>query len=236
MTDHEHMEEHDGALQTVLGYKIFDNDWTCRGFQFPFGKQSDASTNDTSASMTALHNGPVVMCESGFHFCQRALDCLQYYPLDPSQKYAQVVASGIIVTSGEKGVTNELTLVKELTFEEFRHMCTGTMIFTYYNGRKQCEKTYKEGRLHGAFKSWHTNGGKNVETTYEEDMLQGSFTQWNKNAVLVVRTTYNMGRLNGPYACWHDTGTQAVQSYYDMGRLRGGYITGTASGFRVVFT
>jgi hypothetical protein len=59
----------------VLGYKIFKSDWTCINFQYPFGNKHTS----IDAPMTVVHEGPVIMCESGFHFCQQALDCLRYY-------------------------------------------------------------------------------------------------------------------------------------------------------------
>ena len=51
----------------IEGYKIFNRDMTCRGFQFKPG-------------MNELGNGdPLVLCENGFHFCKYPSGVLLYY-------------------------------------------------------------------------------------------------------------------------------------------------------------
>ena len=42
----------------IKGYKVFNKDWTCRGFQYKVGK-------------TFKHNENIKMCDRGFHFCQK---------------------------------------------------------------------------------------------------------------------------------------------------------------------
>ena len=69
------------APVTVKGYKGFDKDWKCRGFQFEIGK-------------TYAHKGPVGLCKSGFHFCEAPLDCLNYYSIIDGH-FAEVEASGV---------------------------------------------------------------------------------------------------------------------------------------------
>ena len=42
-------------MSNVKGYKVFNPDWTCSGFQYEVGK-------------TFEHDGNIEMCGSGFHF------------------------------------------------------------------------------------------------------------------------------------------------------------------------
>lgn len=42
----------------MKAYKVFNPDWTCRGFQYEIGK-------------TYVHNGDISMCQAGFHACKK---------------------------------------------------------------------------------------------------------------------------------------------------------------------
>src|SRR5277367_2630742 len=70
---------------SMEGFKIFNSDWTCLKTQYILGD-------------THHYKEKIEMCKSGFHFCQRALDCLNYYDLAPNNKYARVKAYDQIMT------------------------------------------------------------------------------------------------------------------------------------------
>ena len=64
----------------IIGYKGFDKNLQCRGFQYEVGK-------------TFEHEGDVSCCNSGFHFCENPFDVFGYYP--PSDcRYCSVEGSG----------------------------------------------------------------------------------------------------------------------------------------------
>ena len=48
--------------KTVKGYKVFNPDWTCRGFQYQVGKSYE------------MNEEPII-CERGYHFCTKLIDC-----------------------------------------------------------------------------------------------------------------------------------------------------------------
>ena len=89
----------------MKGYKVFNSDWTCRGFQYEVGK-------------TYEHEGEISPCNSGFHFCEKAADCFNYYPFNSNNRVAEVEALGEIKTDGNKSVTNKIKIVRELSWHE----------------------------------------------------------------------------------------------------------------------
>ena len=66
--------------KTIKGFKGFDKDMRCQGFQYEVGK-----TYETDKA---------VMCEKGFHFCEHPLDVLSYYPPTNGNRFLEVVGSG----------------------------------------------------------------------------------------------------------------------------------------------
>jgi len=65
---------------TIIAYKGFSSDWTCRGFRYEVGQ-------------TYTHDGPVSLCNAGFHVCEQPMDVFSYYQPGESQ-YAQVELGG----------------------------------------------------------------------------------------------------------------------------------------------
>jgi hypothetical protein len=97
----------------MKGYKVFNSDWTCRGFQYKVGE-------------TYRHEGKIDICEAGFHFCKKLVDCFNYYTFDPENKVAIIEATGEIIEksdcSNNKCVTNEIKIIKELSWHEVLDM------------------------------------------------------------------------------------------------------------------
>ena len=104
----------------MQGYKVFDTDWKCRGFQYKVGETFE---EDVTPSC----------CNQGFHFCTELKDCFNYYSFDPNNKVAEIEALGEIDTEadGSKHCTNKIKIVREITWEEVLQMvnmgkaCTG---------------------------------------------------------------------------------------------------------------
>lgn len=73
--------ENNNVQNVVKGFKVFNPDWTCRGFQYEVGKTYEMSDSP-------------ICCTRGFHFCTKAADCFNYYSFNPENKVAEVVALG----------------------------------------------------------------------------------------------------------------------------------------------
>ena len=93
------------------GYKVFEPDWTCRGFQYEVGKIFE---EDVTPSC----------CNRGFHFCKELKDCFNYYPFNPDNKVAKVIALGEIDEESDdsKCCTNKIQIVEEISWEDVLRM------------------------------------------------------------------------------------------------------------------
>ena len=89
--------------QLVKGFKGFDKNLKCRGYQFEIGK-------------TFIHNGKVKACSSGFHFCENPIDVLHYYNAGNS-RFCEVEGSGDVSkdSSDSKVAVSELHISAEIT-------------------------------------------------------------------------------------------------------------------------
>lgn len=68
----------------IKGYKGFDKNLQCRGFQYKVGK-------------TFEEKGTIKACESGFHFCENPFNVFNYYSPSDS-RYCNVEGDGKIDT------------------------------------------------------------------------------------------------------------------------------------------
>lgn len=91
--------------EPVHGYKVFHPDWTCRDFQYEVGKTFEKNVKPNC-------------CGRGFHFCKEAIDCFNYYPFNPKNKVAEVIALGELDTEGDKLCTNKIQIVREIPWME----------------------------------------------------------------------------------------------------------------------
>ena len=91
----------------MKGYKVFNPDFTCLEFQFEEGKEYKTK-------------GKLELCKNGFHFCEVASDCFNYYSFNSNNIVCEVEALGDVVTqNGEnKLCTNHIKIIKRLTWLE----------------------------------------------------------------------------------------------------------------------
>jgi len=90
----------------MKAYKVFNNDWACRGFQYEVGETYEMKEKP-------------VLCEVGFHACKKAVDCFNYYSFDTDNKVAEVELIGDIVgTDKDKQATNKIKIVREVEWAE----------------------------------------------------------------------------------------------------------------------
>lgn len=141
------------------GFKVFNPDWTCRGFQYEVGK-------------SYFHQGEIELCFAGFHFCKSLHQCFNYYEFDPSNKVAEVEAWGRVFIGSDNMVSNNIRIVKELTWNEVfdrlnsgrgnsGRMNAGSGNAGYGNSGDRNAGGYNAGNMNaGHLNTGHFNAGK----------------------------------------------------------------------------
>ncbi|MBR2543410.1 hypothetical protein IKF03_02340 [Candidatus Saccharibacteria bacterium] len=94
----------------MKGYKAFNNDLSCRDFQYEIGKTYAMDSN-------------VHLCERGFHFCKYPSQVFAYYHEDA--RMCLVEANGKILEGEDKCVCSQITILREITGVEHKRILYG---------------------------------------------------------------------------------------------------------------
>ena len=96
----------------MKGYKVFNEDWTCRDFTYEVGETYEMKESPQC-------------CDRGFHFCTNLADCFNYYSFNTNNKVAEVEALGGIDKDNDdtKHCTNKIKIVREIAWEEVLTLC-----------------------------------------------------------------------------------------------------------------
>ena len=143
--------------KSVKGYKVFNPDWTCRGFQY---------------TCPGIFEEDVIpsVCDRGFHFCLRAADCFNYYGFDPDNKVAEVIALGDVSTEGDKSCTNKIQIVREIPWSE---------LLEIINTGKSCSGLCNSGNRNSG--DWNS-GDRNSGDCNSGDCNSGDCNSGNRNS------------------------------------------------------
>ena len=86
----------------IIGYKAFEADLTCRGFQYEIGRVFEM-------------DGEPSLCDRGFHFCRTIADTYNFYPMRDDTRICKVEALGDIDEGDVKLCTNKIKILEEIT-------------------------------------------------------------------------------------------------------------------------
>ena len=172
----------------IKGYKVFNSDWTCRGFQYEVGKIFE---EDVTPSC----------CDRGFHFCLKASDCFNYYKFCSDNKVAEVVALGDVdyADANTKCCTNRIRIVREIPWDEVLRIvnegkdCTGLCNTGNQNTGNQNTGNQNTG-------DWNTGnrntGDCNTGNRNTGDWNTGDWNTGNQNTGDWNRSSFNAGCFN----------------------------------------
>ena len=126
----------------MKGYKAFDANLQCRGFQYEVGKTYELE-------------GELAICKNGYHFCETISDCYYYYPIGNGTRICKVEALGRIVRRDNKICTDKIRVVEEVTDIDLVKCNTGD-----YNSGNRNSGDYNSGNYNsGNYNSEDYNSG-----------------------------------------------------------------------------
>ncbi|MGX7196757.1 DUF7666 domain-containing protein [Enterococcus olivae] len=186
--------------EVVRGYKVFDENWQCRGFQYEVGK-------------TFTHGEQIEPCVSGFHFCPKVSDCFSYYSFDPRNKIAEVIAHGEVKGDDDKLVTDVIEIIREVSWEEMLRLAnSGSNNSGHSNSGDFNSGDFNSGDFNsgdfnsGDFNSGHSNSGdfnsghSNSGHSNSGDFNSGDFNSGHSNSGDFNSGDFNSGDFNSGHS------------------------------------
>ena len=162
----------------IKGYKVFNPDWTCRGFKYEVGK-------------TYKMDGDIEICKKGFHFCQKASDCFNYYFFDCRNKVAEIEATGIVETEEDKSVTDKIKIVREISWQEVLALVNTGNWNTGIRNTGNCNTgNWNTGNWNTG--NWNT-GNRNTGNCNTGNRNTGDWNTGNRNTGDWNMSNYNTG-------------------------------------------
>ena len=157
----------------MIGYKAFDENLRCRGFQFEVGKTYD--TGKTKEEMKLCTN-------TVFHFCRELhrIENVSDYRISNS-RVCEVIAEGDVVTNGDKYGTNKLFILREIPREELDK-------YNNYNSGDKNSGNYNSGD--------YNSGDKNSGNWNSGNRNSGDYNSGNWNSGDCNSGNWNSGDCN----------------------------------------
>jgi hypothetical protein len=204
----------------MKAYKVFNPDWTCNGFQYEVGRTYEMKEEP-------------ILCEKGFHACERMQDCFSYYSFDPKNKVAEVKLMGkIIGKDGDKQACNKIKIVKEITWEQMfvmvntgrgnsGHSNSGDSNSGHYNSGDSNSGNYNSGDSNSG--NWNS-GNRNSGHYNSGDRNSGHYNSGDSNSGHYNSGDSNSGNRNSGYG---NSGDRNSGHYnggdWNSGNLNSGY-------------
>ena len=187
----------------MKGYKVFNSDWTCRGYQYEIGKTYEIAESTKC-------------CKVGFHFCEKLIDCFNYYSFDPNNKVAEIEAIGEIDfdDTNSKCCTNKIVILKELKWNEVLDMCnsgkgnsghhnsgnynSGNRNSGYHNSGNYNSGNYNSGYRNSGYRNsgYRNSGYRNSGYYNSGNCNSGYYNSGNCNSGNYNSGYYNSGHHN----------------------------------------
>ena len=163
----------------MKGYKAFNSDLTCRGFQYEIGKTYE------------MDDLPII-CKRGFHFCADIANCYKFYNMDENTRICEIEAIGDIDNNEDetKYCTNKIRIIKEIT--DYNRKANSNSSSSGY-----CNSGYYNS---GNSNSGNSNSGDRNSGDYNSgDYNSGDYNSGDRNSGDYNSGDYNSGDWNSGY-------------------------------------
>ena len=207
----------------VKGFKVFNPDWTCNPNGKPFQYEVGGIYEEDVKPM---------VCDRGFHFCEKAADCFNYYQFNPENKVAEVIALGEVDSDGTKSCTNKIQIVREIPWQELLEIvntgkgCTGLCNSGDWNSGNRNSGDWNSGNRNSG--DWNkTNFSNGCFNTVEPKIyLFNKPSEWTYRDWLNSEARYLLNQIPGDVLeyIWLDNMTDEEKAAYPEAETTGGYL------------
>ena len=170
----------------MIGYKAFDKNLQCRGFQFEVGKTYE--TGKTKEELKLCTN-------TVFHFCRelQKIENVSNYRISKS-RVCEVIAEGDVVTDGDKYGTNKLFILREIPREELDK-------YNNYNSGDHNSGDHNSGNWNsGNWNSGDYNSGDDNSGDWNSgNWNSGDWNSGNRNSGNYNSGNWNSGNRNSGF-------------------------------------
>ena len=173
--------------KTIRGFKGFDKDLKCRGFQYEIGKDYE-------------QEGEVKCCERGFHFCENPFDVFRYYSPSDS-RYCEVEGDGNADEANDdsKVATSNIHISAEIGLNGLIKAGVKFILDKVnFNDSKSTNTGNRSAATNTGDRSAATNTGDRSAATNTGDY--SAATVEGKESVAIV--TGIGGKARGALGCW----------------------------------
>ena len=177
----------------MIGYKAFDMELKCRGFQFEVGKTYDTGIADEKLELCT---------KSVFHFCREIhkIEFVSDYKLSESRICEVVAEGGIVSSNDDKFGTNRIMILRELTREEIKKYSGGRNSGGRNSGSWNSGSWNSGNRNTGNWNSGNYNSGDwNSGGRNSGDCNSGSWNSGDRNSGHCNSGNWNSGDWNSGY-------------------------------------
>ena len=160
----------------MIGYKAFNKDLTCRGFQYEIGETY------------SMEESPVP-CERGFHFCKSIAETYGYYSMSDNTRICKIEALGEVQTDDDKKYcTNVIKILEEIT-EDWERKGNSNSTNSGYCNSGYCNSGNRNS-------GYRNSGNRNSGNRNSGDWNSGNSNSGNRNSGYRNSGDWNSGDWN----------------------------------------